>query len=143
MPRVHFEMVRFSSICRCMDECLTYDSTLLFTGRGEEYVEFQLGSSMVRLSAVHIMSPPMPRGPLSVRTMRIDSATNPTTGEWVPVSPVLVIENRSGWQRLELPDPVDAQYVRAVCLTNQASRFFNEQPPTDFSSVGFFTIRFE
>jgi hypothetical protein len=113
------------------------------TGKGEEYIEFELGSTMVRLSAVHISTPPMPRGPMSVRTMRIDSSSNPTSGEWRPVTPVLVVENRSGWQRIELPEPVDAQYIRAVCLTNQASRFMNEQRPGDFSSIGFFTIRFE
>jgi hypothetical protein len=113
-------------------------------GKGEEYVEFELGSTMVRLSAVHVNIPPMPRGPLSVRTMRIDSCTtNLTTGEWRPLSPILVIENRSGWQRIELPEPVDVQYIRAVCLTNQASRFLNEQPLPDLNSVGFFTIRFE
>ncbi|KAG7346658.1 hypothetical protein IV203_005727 [Nitzschia inconspicua] len=115
----------------------------LRNGRGEEYVEFELGSTMVRLSAVYLNIPPMPRGPLSVRTMRIDASSNPTTDEWRQVSPVLVVENRSGWQRIELPDPVDVQYIRAVCLSNQASRFLSEHPPADFNSIGFFTIRFE
>lgn len=110
---------------------------------------------MVRLSAVLVKIPPLPHGPLSVRTMRIDSSSsyssyphNPTNDTWVPVSSSdLVIENRSGWQRIELSDPVDVQYIRVVCLTNQASRFLNDnneqQPFPDFNSVGYFTIRFE
>mmetsp|Transcript_19655 Transcript_19655/g.36688 ORF Transcript_19655/g.36688 Transcript_19655/m.36688 type:complete len:206 (-) Transcript_19655:230-847(-) len=121
-------------------------------GKGEEYIEFELASTMVRLSAVHICIPPLPRGPLSVRTMRLDAPTTTTSlnagGEWRAVTPILVVENRSGWQRIELPSPIDVQFVRVVCLSNQASRFLSpEGAPAEldsnFGAVGFFTIKFE
>jgi hypothetical protein len=114
-------------------------------GKGEEYVEFELGSTMVRLSAVFISIPPMPRGPLSVRTLRLDSIAG---GEWRAVTPILVVENRSGWQRLDLPKPVDVQRVRVVCLSNQASRVLDRTttaPPEfdlSYGAVGFYSIKF-
>ena len=112
-------------------------------GRGEEYIEFELGPTLKRLTAVHLSIPPLPRGPLSVRTMRLDSNAN-ATGEWRAATTVLTVENRSGWQRIELPSPIDAQFVRVVCLTNQATRFQNEDAPSDeWDAVGFFTIKFE
>lgn len=113
-------------------------------GKGEEYVEIEVGSSLARVSSICISIPPLPRGPLSVRTLRLDSLIS---GEWRPVTPVLVIESRSGWQTIELTEAIDVQIVRVVCLSNQASRFL-ESDRTDavdqgFTAVGFFTIRFE
>lgn len=111
-------------------------------GKGEEYVEIELGSTLVRVHSIGISIPPLPRGPLSVRTLRLDSLV---AGEWRPVTPVLVVENRSGWQSIELPESIDVQTVRVVCLSNQASRFLESTRSEDqtFAAVGFFTIRFE
>jgi hypothetical protein len=113
-------------------------------GKGEEYVEIELGTTLVRVRSIEISIPPLPRGPLSVRTLRLDSLIS---GEWRPVTPVLVVENRSGWQTVDLPDPIDVQTVRVVCLSNQASRFLestrSEVADQTFAAVGFFTIRFE
>jgi hypothetical protein len=112
-------------------------------GRGEEYIEFELGTTLKRLTAVHLCIPPLPRGPLSVRTMRLDCNAK-ATGEWRAATPILTVENKSGWQRFELPSPIDAQYIRVVCLTNQATRFQNEEAHSnDWDAVGFFTIKFE
>jgi hypothetical protein len=100
---------------------------------------------MVRLSAVHISIPPMPRGPLSVRTLRLDTLFGE---EWRAVTPILVVENRSGWQKLDLPKPIDVQKVWVVCLSNQASRVLGRgvAPPEfdlSYGAVGFYTIKFE
>jgi len=136
-------------------------------GQGEEYVEFRLdATNIVRLSTIYISIPTLPTGPLSVRTMRLDgkqtdldtkinnssddkrkkgsseSATAWHPVGWQPVTPILTVENRSGFQRIDLEKPIDAQYIRLVCLTNQAStidsRFYLETA----AAVGFFTVKF-
>ena len=122
-----------------------------FVGVGEEYVEFELGSeTIVRLSAVHIFIPMMPLGPFSVRTMRLDGLDRDRDrGQrcWKPITPVLEVEYCNGWQRIVLERPIDAQFVRLVCLSNQASRL-RANPNIRFtyfgiSSVGIFTVKFE
>ena len=114
---------------------------------GAEYVEFELSSNaIVRLSAVLVSIPMLPMGPLSVRTMRLDSLDR---GEWKPMTPILLVENRNGWQRIELERPIDAQIVRLVCLSSQASSLLVDgAQATDlgmskYVSVGFFTVKFE
>lgn len=115
-------------------------------GQGEEWVEFVIGSTLKRVSAVHIKIPPLPYGPLSVRTMRIDTKDSRGGNDgWMPSTSVLTVENRSGWQRIATFDPIDASEVRLVCLSNQASQFYNddEHEHERFRSVGFFCVRFE
>lgn len=133
-----------------LDQCLVDSDTSWWisapgsfrNGRGEEYVEFELGPSLQRLTAVHISIPPLPRGPMSVRTMRLDANVS---GEWRAASVgILTVQNISGWQRIELLHPIDAQFIRVVCVTNQASRFLNDEAVSnDFDAVGFFAIKFE
>merc|ERR1712157_335653 len=122
-------------------------------------------SNIVRLSTIYISIPTLPTGPLSVRTMRLDgkqtdlgakgnSSSDDTRKKgssesawhpvgWQPVTPILTVENRSGFQRIDLEKPVDAQYIRLVCLTNQASVSATSRLYLETSAaVGFFTVKF-
>jgi len=131
-------------------------------GKGEEYVEFELDiAKIVRLSTVFISIPMLPSGPLSVRTMRLDTCSynnniidyNVRNKEcsWKPITPILTVENRNGWQMIELNEPVDVQFIRLVCLSNQASSLLQSNNENDLyvgvadiaSAVGFFTVKFE
>lgn len=97
----------------------------------------------------------LPYGPLSVRTMRIDTKAdsnnnnnngdiNKHRGTWRPSSSLLTVANRTGWQRIDLEEPIDAQVIKLVCLTNQASiSLSNEDGDDEASAVGFFTVKFE
>eukprot|EP00536_Pseudo-nitzschia_multiseries_P017139 jgi/Psemu1/292870/fgenesh1_pg.1398_\ len=118
-------------------------------GVGEEYVEFELSSkTIVRLSALLISIPTMPSGPLSVHSMRLDGLD---CERWRPLTPVLQVENIDGWQRIVLETPIDTQFVRVVCLSNQASRLLvglgsgGLHPATSpgISAVGFYAVQFE
>jgi len=131
-------------------------------GKGEEYVEFELDiAKIVRLSTVFISIPMLPTGPLSVRTMRLDTCsynnniidcdTRNKECSWKPITPILTVENRNGWQMIEIKEPIDVQYIRLVCLSNQASSLLLNNNETDLyvdvadiaSAVGFFTVKFE
>lgn len=116
-------------------------------GHGKEWVEFRLSPTHVlrRVSALNISIPPLPQGPLSVRTLRIEALN--TLGEWYDATPSLLVESRSGWQRLTF-DSFDAHTVRIACLTNQASRFLSDSDGglderMLFAGIGFYAVRFE
>jgi hypothetical protein len=121
-------------------------------GRGCEYVQLSVGPTIRRLAAVSIKIPPLPQGPLSVRRFRIDSPTidGARTG-WTAVSQVFTVDNRTGFQRFVLADPVDVRQVRLVCLANQIDPFINverREAVSDlgtrrFECVGFFSVRLE
>jgi hypothetical protein len=80
------------------------------SGKGAEYMEFQLSSVVRRLSAVSIKIPPLPVGPLSVRTFRICvpdessvsssqlTTTPPTITKttWINATDELIVENKTG-----------------------------------------------
>lgn len=121
-------------------------------GKGEEYVEFKLTSSnLCRLSSLSIEIPPLPLGPLSVRTMRLEGKFGDDS--WEAVSPIWIVLNRTGLQTYKLHPPIDAKYVRLVCLTNQISQFFqqpenNGEPDDDqdvhqFAAVGYYCVKFD
>jgi hypothetical protein len=121
-------------------------------GKGTEYMEFQLSPVVTRLSAVSIKIPPLPVGPLSVRTFRvaIPDSVSPTT--WINATDELTVENKTGYQRFELSLGIDARLIRIVCTTNQISRFLgqkNEVAGDDnnnnnqFHAVGFYSVKFE
>jgi hypothetical protein len=132
-------------------------------GRGCEYIELSVGQKLRRLKSVSIKIPPLPQGPLSVREFRIEApvrttttaATTATDGElteWTAVSPVFTVDNRTGYQRFMLSDPVlDVSQVRLVCLTNQIDPYVNvedevmasDHVPRRFECVGFFSVRLE
>ena len=122
-------------------------------GQGEEFVEFQMtnkkATTLRRLSSVSIEIPPLPMGPLSVRTMRIDCKFGDT---WRVVSPIYTVQNKTGWQQYKLPNPVDAELVRVVCLTNQMSQFlpdpgevtgFRDEDFQQFAAIGYYCVKFE
>lgn len=115
-------------------------------GKGKEFVEFELAKTVCRLSTFKIEIPPLPSGPLSVRTLRLDRKT--PDGSWQQCSPIWNVLNRTGLQSFELDTPVDTRYCRVVCLSNQISQFFEGQVQDDvmtyeYMCVGYFTVRFE
>jgi hypothetical protein len=128
-------------------------------GRGFEYVELSVGQKLRRLTAVFLKIPPLPQGPLSVREFRIEApSSNSTTAiidgeltEWTAVSQVFTVDNRTGFQRFVLSDPVDLSQMRLVCLSNQIDPYVNvedevvasDHVPRRFECVGFFSLRLE
>lgn len=117
-------------------------------GRGKQWVQFALGPTMRRLSTVFVKIPPLPQGPLSVKDFVIQKFS--ILRGWHDTSPIFVCQNRTGWQRFDLPEPVDVQEVRVVCLSNQISAYLDREssivPAAQtrrLESVGFFSIRFE
>jgi hypothetical protein len=131
-------------------------------GKGAEYMEFQLSPVVTRLSAVSIKIPPLPVGPLSVRTFRVaipdvsvsSRTITPTT--WINATDELTVENKTGYQRFELSLGIDARLIRIVCTTNQISRFLgqnnevagdennnNNNNNNQFHAVGFYSVKFE
>jgi hypothetical protein len=118
-------------------------------GKGEEFVEFQLSSNPCRLRSISIEIPPLPMGPLSVRTMRLHCKFGDA---WSAVSPIWTVENKTGWQQYNLQPQIDVQWVRLVCLTNQMSQFLPDgdddetivdQDFLQFASVGYYCVKFE
>ena len=124
-------------------------------GVGRQYVECCLTPpqssslySLVRLSSVSVSIPPLPLGPKSVRTFQIlykteDAMTTlendhnncAPSSNWKVGSPVFTVVNRSGYQKFDINPPIDAKYVRIVCLSNQASRFIAMQNPTNTATA--------
>ena len=140
-------------------------------GKGAEYMEFQLSPVVRRLSAVSIKIPPLPVGPLSVRTFHIaipdtstgisqlpmtsTTTTTTTSTAWIYATPELTVENKTGYQRFECSG-IDAKSIRIVCTMNQISRFLgqntnnqddnnnnNANAANQFDAVGFYSIKFE
>ncbi len=111
-------------------------------GRGAEYVEFQLSSTLCRLSRVGIQIPPLPHGPLSVREFVIHAFD---AGVWETISPTWTCENVSAVQHFAFDPPgVDVQFVRVVCLSNQYNELYNNRLASfNFDRVGFFTVTFD
>lgn len=117
-------------------------------GVGEEFVEFKLSNTLCRLTSFKIEIPPLPSGPLSVRTLQLVCSNDDSLEEWKPASPVITVENRTGLQTFPLNPPVDTRSCRVVCLTNQISPFledFEEDSPftTQYEAVGYFCVKFE
>lgn len=144
-------------------ECLTEsedtwwmsESHTMPGGQGREFIQFSLAPTLCRLSSVSIKIPPLPVGPLSVAEFQLEqpsSSSSPEPGEttWEPLHPVpFTTSNRTGWQPFILPQAVDVQEVRFVCLSNQMSQFLKENGALRqraagiYDSVGFYSIRFE
>jgi hypothetical protein len=123
-------------------------------GRGREYIQLQVGPCLRRLTAVSIKIPPLPQGPLSVRQFRIESletittsirVPRETTQMWNTVSQVFTVDNRTGFQRFVLTNPVDVRTVRIMCLSNQIASFIEagNDMASQFDCVGFFSLRLE
>ncbi len=124
-------------------------------GRGREYLELQLLSKGIcRLQQFSIQIPPLPMGPLSVRRLRLEQKHS--DNQWVPFSPIWTVENKTGWQNFTLDPPVDVQFVRVLCLSNQMALvleqiensdadvdvFLDGQGNHHFWSVGFYCVKF-
>lgn len=92
-------------------------------GHGCEYLEFQFAPSSVdpklrRIEFIGLKIPPMPYGPLSVRSFRVLALT--ASGQWMPASNELQTLDRSDLQFFALA-PVDATAMRLECTVNAAA----------------------
>ena len=95
-------------------------------GVGEEWIAFRLGEEAAEgrpqpsfaVERVELKIPPMPSGPLSVRTFRLETAPSPN-GPWTRASPDFVTLDASAAQPFHLAR-VEAAYLRIVCTRNAA-----------------------
>eukprot|EP00522_Entomoneis_paludosa_P011999 CAMPEP_0172442260 /NCGR_PEP_ID=MMETSP1065-20121228/2731_1 /TAXON_ID=265537 /ORGANISM="Amphiprora paludosa, Strain CCMP125" /LENGTH=261 /DNA_ID=CAMNT_0013192061 /DNA_START=28 /DNA_END=813 /DNA_ORIENTATION=+ len=117
-------------------------------GRGQQWIQYLLNrhnSCLQRLSAVSVKIPPMPQGPLSAREFVLQSFS--IDQGWHAITPIFQISNQAGWQKFTLPEAVDVNEVRLVCLSNQIAEYLSNAELTPhksrFESVGFFSVRFE
>ena len=141
-------------------------------GVGNQEIEFLLNNasnSLRRVQEVCIKIPPMPQGPLSLRTFQIFTTMTSNTagskcrrgashgkpeghlgsnddGDWSLICHSHVA-NHAGWQRFNVI-PTDCLRLRLVCLTNQISVFegaSDHEPDLNhrYAAVGLFSIRFE
>lgn len=113
-----------------MDDTTTWwisESGTMTLGRGEEYLEFSISNNnqLRRVQSIHISIPPMPFGPASVQTFRVDYWIDNgcgTTSCWMKGIDIMTVSSsRYGMQRFDLRSPIDAARVRLVCLSNQTS----------------------
>lgn len=141
-------------------------------GVGSQEIEFLLNNasnSLRRIQEVCIKIPPMPQGPLSLRTFQIFTTMGSNSAgikfrrgaslgkagghlgsnddtDWSLICHSHVA-NHAGWQRF-IVIPTDCLRLRLVCLANQISVFEgasdNEPDPYHrYAAVGLFSIRFE
>jgi len=121
-------------------------------GVGREVIEFQLNNNsnaLRRLQEICIKIPPLPQGPLSLRTFQIrttitsSKSRNDNAADWQEIFHGHVA-NHAGWQRFSVA-PTDCLRLQLICLNNQISLFraddFDRNHP--YSAVGLFSIRFE
>jgi len=135
-------------------------------GIGDQRVVFQLSKNnqkLRRIREVCIKIPPLPQGPLSLRTFRMETTTrsssndnnsnndddednnsnnNDDEDDWQFLC-YHHVANHAGWQRFPVT-PTDCLRIRLVCLSNQISLFpgadeFNQR----FAAVGLYSIKFE
>jgi hypothetical protein len=117
--------------------------------------------SLCRLSKISLKVPPMPMGPLSVAQFHLErlsivenntSSNHLSVGnsankkKWTTCTKVFrVADNTANWQEFLLDNPIDVNCVRVVCTCNQIGlltpRIVQDHP--EYSSVGFFSIRFD
>eukprot|EP01063_Lacrimia_lanifica_P022532 TRINITY_DN30086_c0_g1_i1.p1 TRINITY_DN30086_c0_g1~~TRINITY_DN30086_c0_g1_i1.p1 ORF type:complete len:320 (+),score=86.79 TRINITY_DN30086_c0_g1_i1:53-1012(+) len=109
-------------------------------GRGNAFLELTLAPDAAprRVSYVGISIPPLPYGPLSVRTFRVDHLPH-AAADWVCGAPLKTID-APGTQAFELPAPIDAVRVRIVALENaNAAEYPHRRSP--FDCVGLYHVR--
>lgn len=124
-------------------------------GVGRVVMEFGLnktGNSLRRLREICIKAPPMPQGPLSLRTFQIRTTVSSKprhdgdmNDDWQEILHGHVASH-AGWQRFRVA-PTDCLRLQLVCLTNQISLFLMDEGVLDrnhpYSAVGLYSIRFE
>lgn len=120
-------------------------------GRGE-WVQFTLGEEPVLVDYFHMTIPPLPGGPLSVRSFYLQVA--PTEeGPWSRATVDLMTHDVPGRQWWHLVPQVETRFVRVVCLVNAATYGLLSRPgrpleelatggPDFARCVGFFSCGF-
>mmetsp|Transcript_22394 Transcript_22394/g.34516 ORF Transcript_22394/g.34516 Transcript_22394/m.34516 type:complete len:301 (-) Transcript_22394:100-1002(-) len=116
------------------------------SGRGE-YIEFRLeqNGGIRRLHLVGLSIPALPTGPLSARNFRIDWSMEGK--EWINGDGTTAFEtmDKNGIQIFELPSPIDAAYVRLVCLDNVihalGKQYSDRILPEEYDCVGLYHVR--
>jgi len=89
-------------------------------GCGCEYLEFSLGPKPQRVEFVALRIPPMPYGPLSVRSFLV-KAWSYSSGQWESASPELQTLDCADMQEFNLIPPVDTTGIRIECVRNAAA----------------------
>jgi hypothetical protein len=79
-----------------------------------------------RVERISICIPPLPSGPLSVRELHLEAASQPE-GPWERCSGTLTTLDTDARQTLQLSPPVEAACVRVVCTKNAARAAFDTQ----------------
>lgn len=114
-------------------------------GRGAEFLEFSFGSAPQRVSFVGIRIPPMPYGPLSVRTFHLLALSNCGNNSWIDVgAKPLTTLDRGNLQEIAIVPPAETTRIRLVCTCNAAAAAMSESetfsPISD--SIGLFQVQF-
>lgn len=89
-------------------------------GVGCEFISYQLGDTVRRVSFVRLQIPCLPYGPLSVRIFHLESAEQ-ADGPYTRASPELVTFDTERMQEWALTPPIESRFVRIVCTVNAAA----------------------
>jgi len=104
-------------------------------GCGREFLEFSFGSIPRRIEFVCLCIPPLPYGPLSVRTFYVLAKS--VEGSWESASPELQTLDRSDLQEFALVPPVDTTAIRIVCTRNATADGLGNSDCTGLFQVAF------
>ena len=132
------------------------DEGAFVNGCGHEFLEFSFGAVPRRVSFVGISIPPMPNGPLSVRSFHLETLSTDILGSecWRRVqSDSLMTIDIDGLQEFSLVPPVEATKIRVCCTKNAIADVHSEIPekerlsralavPASVWCVGLFKVRF-
>jgi len=117
-------------------------------GIGEEWVSYDLcpspattggGVTAVRVDYLRLVIPPLPQGPLSVRTfhLEVSDTTGEKEGPWTVATEELVTLDSGEVQEWSIHPPIESRFVRIVCKENAALALGWVS-----TCIGFFTIGF-
>ena len=109
------------------------------TGGSGEWVEYCLGEHRAVVDFFMMTIPPLPSGPLSVRVFKLEARNEPEA-PWERASEDLMTLDVPRQQWWALVPPIEARYVRIVCLVNAAAHARVGFRPPD--SIGFFEAGF-
>ena len=132
-------------------------------GVGNEWLEFDFGRTVRRVSYLGIRIPPLPHGPLSVRDFHLLCATTPAcatspstpeeeggdASEWQPCTGLagecLHTLDHEELQEFAFSPPLEATRGRLVCTKNAAADLAAQSGPDDdvfADCIGLFEVRF-
>ncbi|KAJ1460436.1 hypothetical protein M885DRAFT_509416 [Pelagophyceae sp. CCMP2097] len=116
-------------------------------GVGREWVAFDLGDAR-RIRFVSVRIPPLPSGPLSVRTFHLETCIDGGgVGAWRAASPEFTTLDTGELQEFQVVPAVDARFVRLVCSQNAVAHLLDHRPELRVvvplpNAIGLFEIGF-